>query len=435
VLGTGDSSGKGSTFTMGTPFSVDATHSTVTFTWHNGTAQNGTVALGDIWANVPDSAASRYKGKELLSLNSIRVNGDPFTGVSAASLHVNAYFGDVTGDGKISGLDVATAGAVAGGGLFCLSAFNLVDPAVVGDIAGDASIDATAVSDLASLTSNLPTPQIPAMPTGLTITPGGPDPTLSLGQVGRISNPSYGGTVSVPVMLDDPHPDASTGMEEAMLALTYDPKVLTVSLSDITLGSIPTQGAGWHLVSEVDQTTGQIGIDLYSTTAISVTQAGSLVNIAFHVVPGTSVPTTAVRLVHSVTPSGRYFSTEVADDQGQYVLSPGLDRLVIQTGIGLGDNEANDGLAAPKDNPVAGDPELDAAGLAFGWALALAPVADARLNSQAFQIGSSPRLNTLLFQNSPRQRALDRLFAGLAQSENGGGDGMQDEVWNAGGLG
>jgi hypothetical protein len=327
--GTGDSSGTGSTFSMGTPVSVDATHSTVTFTWHNAAAQSGTVVLGDILANVPNSAANEYKGKEILSLSAIKINGSDFTGVSANGLHVNAYFGDVTGDGRIGGLDVATAGAVAAGSSLGLSAFKLIDPAVVGDIAGDASIDATAVSDLASLTSSLPTPQIPAIPTGLTITPGGPDPTLSLGEVGRISNPSYSGIVSVPVMLDDPHPVGSTGMEEAVLALTYDPKVLTASASDITLGSIPGLGSGWHLVSVVDQATGQIGIDLYSTTAISATQAGSLVNIAFHVVPGVSVPATAVQLVNSVTVNGQYFGTEVADDQGQYVLGTGRDRLTV----------------------------------------------------------------------------------------------------------
>jgi hypothetical protein len=344
--GTGDSSGTGSTFTMGTPVSVDATHSTVTFTWHNATAQSGTVVLGDILANVPNSAANEYKGKEILGLSQIKVNSADFTGVMAAGLHVNAYFGDVTGDGKISGLDVATAGAVAGGSSLGLSAYKLVDPAVVGDIAGDASIDATAVSDLASFASNLPTPQIPAIPTGLTITPGGPDPTLSLaqermkdvgGRMNQTSDPTHPSSFilqpSISVMLDDPHPAGSTGMEEAVLALTYDPKVLTVSSSDITLGSIPGLGSGWHLVSVVDQATGQIGIDLYSTTPIDAAQAGSLVNIAFHVLPGLAVPATAVQLVSAVTPSGRSFSTEVADDQGQYALSPGVDRLMVETGL------------------------------------------------------------------------------------------------------
>jgi N-acetylneuraminic acid mutarotase len=427
--GTGDSSGTGRTFVMGTPVSADATHSTVTFTWHNGTAQSGTVVLGDILANVPDLAANEYKGKEILGLSGIKVNGSDFTGVWANGLHVNTYFGDVTGDGKISGLDVATAGAVAGGGSEGLTAFKLVDPAVVGDIAGDASIDATAVSDLASSTSSLPTPQIPAIPTGLTIAPGGPDPTLSLGvpqrqgdeEKGRqgenLTSPgllvslSPGLVVSVPVLLDDPHPDGSTGMEEAVLALTYDPKVLTVTSSDITLGSIPGLEAGWHLVSAVDQATGQIGIDLYSTTAISATQAGSLVNIAFHIQPGAPVPATAVQLVNSVAPNGRYFSTEVADEQGQYVLSPGLDRLVIETG------SSPVSLAAP----VTGDNDS---------VLAFQSSADGPIHSQGFQIGSLPLLNTHLLQNSPRQLATDRLFLALARRGDMAGDASQYNLWS-----
>ena len=170
---------------MGSPTSIDATHATVAFTFHNNTAQNGTVVLGDILATVPDSAANQYKAKELLRLGSITVNGAAFTGVTAGGLHVNAYLGDVTGNGTITGLDVATANTVAQGNPTSpigLAAYRLVDPAIVGDIAGDASIDATAVSDLAAFTSNLHPPQIAAPPTGLTITPGGPDPTLSLGE-------------------------------------------------------------------------------------------------------------------------------------------------------------------------------------------------------------------------------------------------------------
>src|SRR4029077_7936752 len=96
----------------------------------------------------------------------------------------------------------------------------------------------------------------------------------------------------------------------------------------------------WQIKSVVDQATGQIGIELYSLTPITSAEAGSLVNIAFHVVPGASVPATAVQLVNSVTPRGQWFSTEVADEQGQFVLSPGLDRLVLETG-------ASPVLAAP----------------------------------------------------------------------------------------
>jgi hypothetical protein len=169
--GTGDSTVTGSTFTMGTIQSVDASHSTVDFTWHNDTGLAGTVVLGDILAKVPSSAANLYRAKELLDVSAVTVNGTAVTVVGDA-VHVNAYLGDVSGNGTIDALDVATANSVAQGSSnspLGLSAYKLVDPAIVGDIAGDASIDATAVSSLASFTSNLHPTQIPTPPTGLTI--------------------------------------------------------------------------------------------------------------------------------------------------------------------------------------------------------------------------------------------------------------------------
>jgi N-acetylneuraminic acid mutarotase len=335
--GVGDASGTGTFLSRGAITMVDATHAAVTFTWHSSTALTGTVVLGDILGNVPNSAAQQYQAKELLHLSAILVNNTVFTGVVADAVHINAYLGDVTGDGKITALDVATALIVAQGNPTApigLSAYRLVDPAIVGDVGGNASIDATAVSLLAAYTANVHPLQIPTLPPGVVISPSGPDPTLSLGRGLESSG-------TVPVLLDDPRPDDSTGMTEAILALTYDPTVLTVSAADITLGSIPGSGEGWHLESVVDQATGQIGIDLYSTTPISLAQAGSLVNITFHVLPKASVPATTVHLVSAVAPEGRWFSTEVADGEGQFVLSPGPDGLVIQTGLGFRSAKAN----------------------------------------------------------------------------------------------
>jgi hypothetical protein len=321
---------------MGSITNIDATHAAVIFTYHNGTAQNGSVVLGDILATVPNSAASFYKAKELLALSSITVNGAAFTGVAAGGVHLNAYFGDVTGNGSIDGLDVATAATVAQGKATGFAAYQLLDPAIVGDVAGDISVDAGAVSDLAAFTVHLPTPVIPAIPTGLIITPVGADPTLSL--AGGLE--ATDGIMSVHVMLDQPHPAGSTGMMEAILALTYDPSVLSVSASDITLGSIPNNGTGWQLTSAVDPATGQIAIQLFSTTPITATETGSLVSIAFHVSGGESsgvsrrikppvIPVTAVQLVSWLTLNGQVFATQVDDAQGQFVLSPGVDRLVL----------------------------------------------------------------------------------------------------------
>jgi hypothetical protein len=334
---TGDSSGAGSTFTLvGTPAIIDTTHATANFSFHNGTAQSGTVLLGDITADVPNTAASLYKSKELLDLGTITVNGAAFTGLVASGVHVNAYAGDVTGNGTIDGLDVATANSVSQGNATGFAAYQLLDPAIVGDVASDISVDAGDVSTLASFVSRLPTPMIPSIPGGMTITPVGADPTLSLGQpqsgkdIRRQGDKTTSGElVTVPVLLDNPRPEGSTGMTEAVLALSYDPSVLNVSASDFTLGSIPSQGLGWQLVSVVDSATGQIGIELYSTVAITATDPGSLVNITFHVAPGASLSPTAVRLVSSALPHGQSFITQVDDAQGQLVLSPVTEGVVI----------------------------------------------------------------------------------------------------------
>ena len=278
-----------------------------------------------------------------MGLVSVTVNQAAFAGVTTAGLHVNDYFGDVTGNGTVDVLDVATALTVAQGKSGGFAAFGLVDPALVGDVELNYSVDAGDVSDLASFTVRPLVPAIPAIPVGLTITPVGPDPTLSLGEPQRqgdkvtrrqgdkVTNPgdsvtlSPGHLVTVPVFLDQPHPAGSTGMTEAILALTYDPSVLSVSPSDITLGSIPSQGSGWQLTSVVDQARGQIGIVLYSTTAITAAQAGSLVNIAFHVQVGTasrvSPVATTVQLVSPVMVGGQEFATQVDDVQGQLILS------------------------------------------------------------------------------------------------------------------
>jgi autotransporter-associated beta strand protein len=324
---TGDSSGTGSTFTAGTP-----ANGAVTFTWHNGTGLSGDIVLGDIVATVPNSAANLYKAKDLMTIDNITVNGTALT-LTSSAVHINAYFGDLSGDGQITGLDLANASNVAAGADASpkgLSAYRLVDPGMIGDIGANGSIDSAAISSLAGYLAHVNTPGIPTPASGLTITPGGPDPVLSLA-VSQVSR----GVVDVPVLLDQARPDGSTGMTEAIIGLTYDPKALTVSPTDITLGSLLASNSGWWLVSVVDAATGQIAIDLYSTTAITQAQAGTLVNIAFHTAPGAYVPATAVQLVDSVTPQGHWFSTEVVDAEDKFVLSPGVDRIMIPTGAPL----------------------------------------------------------------------------------------------------
>jgi hypothetical protein len=245
--------------------------------------------------------------------------------VGAGAIHVNAYFGDVTGNGSIDALDVATANNVAQGLSTGFNAYTLLDPAIIGDVAGDISVDAGDVSTLAAYVARLPTPRIPIVPTGVSISPAGPDPTLSLrSDERRVS----GETVSV--LLDQPHPKGSTGMTEAIFALTYDPAAVSVSATDITLGSIPSLGAGWQLNTVIDAAAGRIAITLYSTTPIAADQAGNLVQIAFHRLSGAAQPA-SLQLVNNVVIGGTEVVTQIDDGQGRFVLSPGAAEVARRT--------------------------------------------------------------------------------------------------------
>ena len=262
--GTGDSTVAGSTFTMGTITSVDSTHSTVSFTYHNATAKSGTVILGDITATVPNSAAAIYKTKELLALSGITVNGGA-TVQAADGIHVDAYVGDVhvTALPAIDASDALDAQKVASGPTVAsgFPAYGLLDPAIIGAFVPGSlvTVGPADVTALFSKAVHLPVASLPSIPAAVTtVNVSGADPTLSL--VGAVQ---ANGIVSVAVMLDHPHPAGSTGMTEAHLALTYDPSVLSVSASDITLGSIPGW-RGWQITSEVDAATGQIGINLFN---------------------------------------------------------------------------------------------------------------------------------------------------------------------------
>ncbi len=312
-----------------------------TFHYTDANPQSATamtpLVFGDIVAVVPSGAGaaalSLYQTKELLQLGSIVINQGTITGaVSANGVHVNAYFGDVTGDKAVDGLDKLSADNVAQGRATGFSAYVQLDPVIIGDVAGDLSVDAGDVSAFDSFVAQLHPAQIPQPPTQLLTTdpnyvnpnsihsPNAADPTLSL-----TPGLTALGSPVVSVLIDHPDPEGSTGLTSVTLALTYDPTMLSVTPADISLGSIPSQGTGWQMTVVVDQTTGQIGIQLYSATPITVNELGSLVNIAFHVLPGAMVPSTFVQLVDTVTPDGQWFGTGVADSQGAMILSSGVN--------------------------------------------------------------------------------------------------------------
>ncbi len=207
------------------------------------------------------------------------------------------------------------------------TAFTLLDPAIIGDLSGDNAVTSNSTSLVSNYLLAFRSPRFPRcpirrLPTICSHRRLASDPALSLPATVQANS---NGVVNVPVLLDQPRPAGSTGLVEAELTLTYDPAVLSVSAADITLGSIPSQGTGWQLSAMVNAATGQISIQLYSQTPITTDQAGSLVNMAFHVKSDTSLSeATTVQLLKS--------QTVLADSQAAMILSPGLDWTSVLTG-------------------------------------------------------------------------------------------------------
>ena len=232
-----------------------------------------------------------------------------------------AYLGDADGNGSISSedaVDIQRVSATADAGF---AAYRLADPYIVGNVLGDGAADGKAVAAITRFLNLVTTPQLLPIPSDPSFTrAAGPDPTVSIPSALQVG---ADGSLTVPVNINNARPAGSTGMTQAVLALTYDPAVLSVSSSDVQLGSVPAGGSGWKLQSVVDQAAGQIGVTIWSPAVKDSSVAGSLVTIKFHQSGLAAAGTTTIDLVGSVDPDGLgVIRTQVNDDQGPYTLTP-----------------------------------------------------------------------------------------------------------------
>src|SRR5262249_38330861 len=156
------------------------------------------------------------------------------------------------------------------------AAFPAADPVIIADINSNGLVQSSDTALLNNSLNGSVVTQIPAYAGPPSNLSSGADPMLSI----PTTLPVSGSTVSVPVNIDDPYPEGSTGLTQAQLALTYDPTVFQVAAGDIQLGSVPASGTGWALQATVDAGTGHIGITLFSATPIQTSAGGSLVTIA-----------------------------------------------------------------------------------------------------------------------------------------------------------
>ncbi len=287
--------------------------------------QTSFLRLGGLTATVPATANSLYRSKALLHWSGVTLNGGAINAEGGDAVEIVAYFGDASGtaNGNLSGGDASDISAVATGistngtlgTLGGFAAFPLGDPVIVADLNNDGLVDASDVTLLNSVLSGTPRTQIPTIPTNVAITAYGPDPALSLPTT-LVGLP--GSTVVVPVNIDTAKPVGSNGATEAILALKYNPQVFTVSPADVQAGSLTS---GWQVTTVVNAQTGEIGIDIFSSSPIQTTLGGSLVTISLHVRDTAPAGQAALTLVNQVNPTGqRLFTTTVSDGNGAFVL-------------------------------------------------------------------------------------------------------------------
>jgi hypothetical protein len=310
---TGTTNGPSGTFTL-----RSAVGGVASFVFQSSSPLSGNLTLGQIVAQVPNSAASVYKVKELLHLANIVVNGGSISALGNDGVHVTAYLGDTSGDGDLSGLDASLISRVGIALDTGFAAYPLLDPAIIGDLSANGLVDGSDVTLLSRVLVGLPQPQVPLVPPGLSMTPTGPDPLLS---VPVLPVPEPGTTVEVPVDIDTAHPSGSTGLVQAILALTYDPTKFTVSAADFHLGTLPSSAGGWQLQAVVNPGAGEIGIDIFGMAAIQSIGGGSLVTVSMH--PIAPLPNGAawLTLVPAANPTGdRVYKTTLADANGALIV-------------------------------------------------------------------------------------------------------------------
>ena len=198
-------------------------------------APDSPLVLGDLMAYVPNSAASFYKADQIFRLGNIIINFADSTAtraVAAFTIQVNSYFGDVNADGVIDGADKTAANSVATGSATGFVAFQQFDPVIVGDVAGDTSVDASDVSTIDAYVTGLGPLQIP-VPPGVSKTNESATDPVYLANPGNQSN-FLGDSTSVQL--------AATELTAATMTYSASglPTGLNVSSTGLIYGTVTT---------------------------------------------------------------------------------------------------------------------------------------------------------------------------------------------------
>ena len=256
-------------------------------------------------ATVPTGAT--YGSKEILDLQGLHINNSSTGVIADDAIHAVGYAGDATMEFNYTvedAMDVARVAIDLDSGF---TAWPLLDPVVLADVAGNGMVEATDAMYIARYALGIPVAQMPALPSVVTPGMSGPDPILSIGNSVQMAGQNgdrhlegsepvpilAGSVVQVPVMLN--HSDGLTAIN---LAIAYDTSRLTVSAADIQRGSL-TDGFDSFTVT-VDAAAGIIRIEGYrSAGPLTGLGSGSVALIDFHVKDSAPAGAAAINLLQN----------------------------------------------------------------------------------------------------------------------------------------
>lgn len=271
-----------------------------------------------ITASVPTTAP--YLDKSVLNLSSVQVNGA--NGVGVSGVEVAAYLGDVLGTGLANATAASLVDQVGTGAGTGFSAFKDLDPVIIGGVNGGQFVNANDASLINEAASGATLPQIPAVPGGISLVTGGPDPYLYLSAV----QGAPGQTVTETLYLDVTNPNGIqlTALDEA---IAFDTSALQVSdvrstSSLMSLGSYATAStvdntSGEFLVAQAFMGTGLPPVLPYGTD-IPVLQFNVTLNADMSVGSETDLT-----LLQYGTVNGETQYTAISDNEGALTFTPG----------------------------------------------------------------------------------------------------------------
>ncbi len=216
----------------------------------------GPVVLGFFDARIPNNAP--YSAAHVLDLHNVIINEGGIPAIDDNGVAVVAYFGDVTGNHRLSALDASFIARVGVGLDTGFDAYRLKDPRLIGDVTGNGQNSALDASWVARKAVGLVQDEIPDLPDVLPpIVSAGPDPLVRIAD-NFVASP--GASISVPIDIDD-----ATGLQAVDFHLVYDTTVFDLSNAEVSLGSLT---AGWTLIPNVNDNAGTIDLGIFTTNPL-----------------------------------------------------------------------------------------------------------------------------------------------------------------------